>query len=46
MSKNTKLLLLNFENAVNIFENGSIQNSHNVMLYVYIRVAFIASLSH
>ena len=31
-----KLLLLNFENAVNIFENGSIQNSHNLMLYILI----------
>ena len=29
-----KKLLLNFENAVNIFENGIIQNSHNLMLYV------------
>ena len=29
-----KLLFLNLENAVNIFENGSIQNNHNLMLYV------------
>ena len=33
MSKN-KLLLLNFEKAVNIFENRSMQNNHNLMLYV------------
>ena len=30
----TKTIVLNFENSVNIFENGIIQNSHNVMLYV------------
>ena len=41
-----KLLLLNFENAVNIFENGSSQNSHNLMLYVLIGLAFIAYLNH
>ena len=41
-----KLLLLHFENVVNIFENGSSQNSHNLMLYVQIGVAFIAYLHH
>ena len=41
-----KLLLLNFENAVTIFEKGSRQNSHNLMLYVYIGVAFIAYINH
>ena len=41
-----KLLLLNSEKAVNIFENGSIQNRHNLMLYVKIGVTFTASLNH
>ena len=34
MSKNKTYCCLIFENAVNIFENISIQNSHNLMSHV------------
>ena len=45
MYKYKNYLHLNFANAVNMLENGSIQNIHNFMLHVQIGFAFGAALN-